>query len=248
MKSNSSESSNKSSTSESSKSNKNLSPEAEFSGKLTFRDYLIATEQNANKPLPFWRLLVPLALQTGLILAVPTQALYTDVAGKTVILQSAAVDADDVRQNYALNLDYNISRVSTLRQIPGWEELLRQNRGRNRQLAQGTNLYVTLQERESFESRVPRAWRLVRVSGKRPTNLPNDQVALKGVYRDGFVNYGVETYYIPEEQRERISRDISRTLESREGRRRPIAVKVKVDPQGNAVPISLWVGDRNYRF
>ncbi|BAY23359.1 hypothetical protein NIES2100_31240 [Calothrix sp. NIES-2100] len=247
MKSNSSES-NKSTTSESSKSQGGLSPEAEFSGKLTFRDYLIATEQKANKPLPFWRLLVPLALQTGLIMAVPTQAFYTDVAGKTVILQSAAVDADDVQQNYALNLDYNISRVSTLRRLPGWEELLRQNRGRNRQLAQGTNLYVTLQERETFGRGVPRAWRLVRVSSNRPTNLPNDQVALKGVYRDGLVNYGVETYYIPQEQRERISRDISRTLESREGQRQPIAVKVKVDPQGNAVPISLWVGDRNYRF
>ncbi|MDZ8052640.1 MAG: GDYXXLXY domain-containing protein [Aulosira sp. ZfuVER01] len=255
MKSNSSESnkssnsqSSKSNTSESSKSNKGLSPEAEFSGKLTFRDYLIATEQKANKPLPFWRLLVPLALQTGLIMAVPTQALYTDVAGKTVILQSAPVDPDDVRQNYALNLDYNISRISTLRRLPGWEELLRQNRGRNRQLAQGTNLYVTLQERESFSRGVPRAWRLVRVSGRRPTNLANDQVALKGVYRDGFVNYGVERYYIPDEQRERISRDISRALESREGRRQPIVVKVKVDPQGNAVPISLWVRDRNYRF
>lgn len=247
MKSNSSES-NKSSTSESSKSNKSWSPEAEFSGKLTFRDYLIATEQKANKPLPFWRLLVPLALQTGIIMAVPSQALYTDVAGQTVVLQSAPIDPNDVRENYAFNLDYNISRVSTLRRVPGWQELLRQNRGRNRQLAQGTNVYVTLQEREPISRGVPRVWRLVRVSGRRPTNVANDQVVLKGVYRDGFVNYGVDRYYIPGEQRERISRDISRALENREGRRQPILVRVKVDPQGNAVPVSLWIRDRNYRF
>ncbi|MBW4562878.1 MAG: GDYXXLXY domain-containing protein [Mojavia pulchra JT2-VF2] len=239
--------SNTSESNKSNKSNQSLSPEAEFSGKLTFRDYLIATEQKANKPLPFWRLLVPLLIQTGLIMAVPTQALYTDVAGKTVILQSAPVNPNDVQQS-AVNLDYNISRLATLRRLPGWEELLRQNRGRNRQLAQGTNLYVTLQEQQSSGRGVPRAWRLVRVSGKRPTNLPNNQVALKGVYRDGFVTYGVETYYIPEEQREQISRDISRNLNSRGGRRQPIVVKVKVDPQGNAVPISLWVRDRNYRF
>ncbi|BAY88077.1 MULTISPECIES: GDYXXLXY domain-containing protein [unclassified Tolypothrix] len=251
MKSNASES-NKSSASESNKSsnksNQGWSPEAEFSGKLTFRDYLIATEQKANQPLPFWRLLVPLLIQTGLIMAVPTQAVYTDVAGKTVILQSASVDPDDVRQNYAINLDYNISRIATLRRLPGWQELLRQNRGRTRQLAEGTNLYVTLEEREFSGRGVPSAWRPIRVSGRRPTNLANDQVALKGVYRDGVVNYGVETYYIPEEQRQRISRDISRALDSREGRRQPIVVKVKVDPQGNAVPISLWVRDRNYRF
>lgn len=160
MKSNASES-NKSSASESNKSsnksNQGWSPEAEFSGKLTFRDYLIATEQKANQPLPFWRLLVPLLIQTGLIMAVPTQAVYTDVAGKTVILQSASVDPDDVRQNYAINLDYNISRIATLRRLPGWQELLRQNRGRTRQLAEGTNLYVTLEEREFSGRGVPSA-------------------------------------------------------------------------------------------
>ncbi|MCM0589403.1 MAG: GDYXXLXY domain-containing protein [Gloeotrichia echinulata DVL01] len=237
-----------SNSSEPNKSNKTLSPEAEFSKTLTFRDYLIATEQKANQPLPLWRLVVPLLIQTAIIMGIPTQAMYTDIAGKTVILQSAAVDPDDVVQNYSLNLDYNISRPERLKKLPGWERLLEQNRGRNRQLAQGTNLYVVLQEQQTFSRGVPKAWRPVRVSSDRPTNLPNNQVALKGVYRDGFIAYGVETYYIPEQQRERISQDISRDLESRDGERQPIVVKVKVDPQGNAVPISLWVRDRNYRF
>jgi uncharacterized membrane-anchored protein len=246
--SNKSSESNKSGESnKSSKPNKSLSPEAEFSEKLTFRDYLIATEQKANQPLPVWRLVVPLVIQAGIIMAVPTQAAYTDVAGKNVILQSV-IDSNDVLQSDSVNLDYNISRVATLRRLPGWEDLLRQNRGRNRQLAQGTNLYVILQEQLSFNRGVPRAWRLVRVSGKRPTNLPSNQVALKGVYRDGSVNYGMEKYYIPDEQRQRISNDISRTSERRGGQRQPITVKVKVDPQGNAVPISLWVRDRNYQF
>lgn len=48
-------------------SNKTLTPEMEFSEKLTFRDYLIATEQRANKPLPIWRLIAPLLFQVGLI-------------------------------------------------------------------------------------------------------------------------------------------------------------------------------------
>lgn len=237
-----------SNSSESNKSSKTLSPEAEFSKTLTFRDYLIATEEKANQPLPLWRLAIPLLIQAGIIMALPTQAFYTDLAGKTVILQSAPVDPSDVVQNSSLSFDYNISRPERLRRLPGWEKLLQQNRGRSRQLAQGTNLYVILQEQQTFSRGVPKAWRPVRVSSERPTNLPNNQVALKGVYRDGFVNYGVETYYIPEAQRQRITQDISSNLESRNGERQPIVVKVKVDPQGNAVPVSLWVRDRNYRF
>lgn len=248
MKSESSESSKKSESSESSK-NKSLSPEAEFSKKLTFRDYLIASEQKANEPLPFWRLLLPLLIQTGIILAVPTQAMYTNLTGKEVILQTVPVNSNNVLQGYSLNLDYNISRVSTLRRLPGWEDVLRRNRGSNGQLLSGTNLYVILQEQQSFSGGVPRAWRPVRVSSNLPTYLPSDRVALRGVYQDGFINYGVETYNIPDEQRSQMNSDIARTVrQTRNGQLRPIVVKVRVDPQGNAVPVSLWVRDRNYRF
>jgi uncharacterized membrane-anchored protein len=232
-----------------SKKSKTLSPEAEFSKKLTFRDYLIATEQKFNQPLPFWRLLVPLALQTGIILSVPTQAAYTNLLGREVILQTLSSNPQNVLQGYSLFLDYNISRISNLRRLPGWNELVRRNRGRNGQLLSGTNVYVILRGQESFGRGVPRAWRPVRVSSTLPMSLPDNQVALRGVYQDGFVNYGVETLSIPDEQRQQINEDIRRSTGGTRNRRlRPITVKVKVDPQGNAVPVSLWVRDRNYSF
>ncbi len=235
-------------TSESSK-NKTLSPEAEFSKKLTFRDYLAATEQKHNQPLPLWRLFVPLMLQTGLILSVPTQAMYTNITGREVILQTLPSDPDNVLQGYTLNLDYNISRVSNLRRLPGWEELVSRNEGRRGRLAEGTNVYVILQEQQSFGRGAPRAWRPVRVSSNLPMSLRNNQVALRGVYQNGAINYGVESYNIPDEQRQQLNNDISRAArQTRNGQLRPLAVKVKVDPQGNAVPVSLWVRDRNYRF
>ncbi|HYW22467.1 MAG TPA: GDYXXLXY domain-containing protein [Nodularia sp. (in: cyanobacteria)] len=242
------------------KSLKKLSPEAEFSEKLTFRDYLIATEQKANQPLPFWRLLVPLLIQTGIILAVPTQAMYTNIAGRDVILQTVAQDPNDVVQDFSLSLEYNISRVENLRRLPGWDDLLRSNQGRNRQLLSGTNLYVILQEQQIASGRgVPRAWRPIRVSSNLPESLPSNQVALRGVYEDNAMSYGVETYYLSEQQREQISSDIFQTVQQTRGNRRrqirPITVRVKVDPQGNAVPVSLWVRDasgdgsyRNYSF
>ncbi|MBW4613662.1 MAG: GDYXXLXY domain-containing protein [Desmonostoc vinosum HA7617-LM4] len=227
---------------------KTLTPEAEFSEKLTFRDYLIATEQKANKPLPFWRLTVPLMIQTGLIMAVPTQAMYTDVTGRTVILQTVPMVPNQVLQGNSLSLDYNISRVSTLRRLSGWEAWARSHRGSGRRLIEGSNLYVILQEQQSFSRGVPRAWRPLRVTSDRPTSLAANQVALKGVYENGSINYGLDTYYMSENQRQQISNDISRARQNRRGQLPPMVVKVKVDPQGNAVPMSMWVRDRNYRF
>ncbi|RCJ25707.1 membrane-anchored protein [Nostoc sp. ATCC 43529] len=235
-------------TSNSSESkNKSLSPEAEFSNTVTFRDYLIATEQKSNKPLPVWRLIAPLAVQTALIMAVPAQALYTDMTGKTVILQTAPVNPNNVLQGNALELDYNISRTTNLSRLPGWQTIVSKGRGSGRRLPEGTNIYVTLQEQVSSGRGVPTAWRPLRVSSDRPTSLRANQVALRGVYQDGSVNYGLETYYIPENQRQQIRNDLQ-AQRARRGQVPPIVVKAKVDPQGNALPISMWVRDRNYRF
>ncbi|MDD1449149.1 GDYXXLXY domain-containing protein [Dolichospermum sp. ST_sed8] len=272
-------------------SKKTLTPEMEFSEKLTFRDYLIATEQKANKPLPIWRLIAPLFVQIGLILAVPSQAMYTDMTGKTVILQTVPINPNDVVRGSSLNLDYNISRPETLRRLPGWNEWLRRNSRRGRQISQGSILYLILQERQSFNRNQEResfdrnqeresfdrnqeresfdrnqeresfdrnelqSWKPIRVSSNRPVSLSNDQVALKGNYQDGLVNYGLENYFIPEEQRRQINEDISQIQENRNGRQQPILVRVKVDPQGNAIPLGLSIKDasgerrdRNYRF
>jgi uncharacterized membrane-anchored protein len=229
-------------------SNKNISPEMEFSEKLTFKDYLRATEQKANKPLPIWRLVAPLVLQVGLILAVPTQALYTDVTGKTVVLQTLPVNGDNLLDGYALNLDYNIGRLETLRRLPGWRDWVRRNSLRNRQITQGSTLYLILQEQAGNRGGIQRAWRPIRISSSLPVYLPNNQVALKGNYEDGVINYGLENYFIREEQRRQINNDILQAQQGRNGRRQPIIVRVKVDPQGNAAPISVRIRDRVYRF
>jgi uncharacterized membrane-anchored protein len=227
---------------------KTLTPEMEFSEKLTFRDYLIATEQKANKPLPIWRLIAPLLFQVGLIMAVPLQAMYTDVTGKMVVLQTTPVEANDVLRGSSLNLDYNISRPETLRRLPGWNNWLRRNSRRGRQIIQGSTLYLILQERRSFDRNELQSWRPIRVSNNRPVYLSNNQVALKGNYQDGLINYGLENYFITDEQRREINNDLAQIQESRNGREEPILVRVKVDPQGNAVPMGLSIRDRNYRF
>jgi uncharacterized membrane-anchored protein len=64
-------------------------------------------------------------IQTGIILAVPTQAMYTNFTGRDVILQTLAQDPNNFVQDFYLRLEYNISRVENLRELPGWDDLLR---------------------------------------------------------------------------------------------------------------------------
>ncbi|MBN4000833.1 GDYXXLXY domain-containing protein [Nostoc sp. LPT] len=205
----------------------------------------------SQKPIALWRFVVPLLIQTAIILAVPAQSVYTLVTGKTAILQTLPVDPYDLLRGYSVTLNYQISRIDNLKKLPGWEDLVKQNPvpdKRGEPLAQGTNLYIILEEQKS-SSGIPQAWKPVRVSGQFPTSLAANQIALKGQY-SGYnsITYGLETYYIPEDQRNNINNDISKARSIKPGQPQPIVVEVKVNAQGKAIPINMWVRDRKYHF
>lgn len=192
--------------------------------------------------LPVWRLWVPLLLQTGLILAIPAQAFYTQITGKTVVLQTIPVDPYDFLRGYSQTLNYDISRLETLKRLPGWKELKSQN---SDYLAAGTKFYVILAAPATSKT-PPQPWKPVRVSSDRPI-IPVNQIAIQAKSNGGSsVEYGVETYYLPESRRNEINQDI---MQARNGLvQQSVVVEVKVDKQGHAVPMSFWISDRNYRF
>lgn len=215
--------------------------------------------------LPNWRLVVPLLLQTGLILTIPAGALYTQITGKTVVLQTVALDPYDPLRGYSQTLNYDISQQETLRTLPGWKELGAKN---SEYLEAGTKLYVVLSAPNTSKT-PPQAWKPVRVSSVSPDKLPANQIAIQGKSIGGsMVEYGVETYYMPESRRDEINQDIRQAQNNRQQttaqtlgewgalirqarnsrRRQSVVVEVKVDDRGHAVPISFWVSDRNYRF
>lgn len=212
---------------------------------VNFQDYQIATAEKSQKPVAAWRLWVPLLIQAGLILSVPAQAVYTHLTGKTAVLQTIPYDPYDPFRGYSVTLSYDISRPETLKQLPGWAELVRQN-PRIGSFANKTNFYVILEQPKSFASSLPGAWKPVAVSSDRPTSLAANQVALKGLYTYGSIAYGLETYYIPEAQQKQINKDIAEAGQGRQ--KQPIVVEVKVDAQGHAVPISFWVSEHKYRY
>lgn len=239
----------------------------------------MATTTNSPNATPIWRFWVPLLFQTVLILTVPAQAVYTQLTGKTVILQTVPIDPYELLRGYSQTLRYDISSQDNLRKLPGWQSLPKQQpdgntRDRNKLtlIESGTRFYVILKApAPSASTEVPQAWKPVAVSLQRPSQLPTNQVALEGIARSGSVEYGLETYYIPEDQRQQINADLSeaRSADSSQSpktqasanstqiqQKPPVVMEIKVDAQGNAVPISLWarIGKasppkvRNYRF
>jgi uncharacterized membrane-anchored protein len=196
-------------------------------------------------PLSSKRFWFPLLLQTALILVVPAQAWYTQVTGKTVFLQTLPVDPYDFLRGYSQTLSYEISRVDRLQQLPGWQELSQQKTLNSAPFKAGTRFYVILAA-PAFESQPPQAWKPIKVSSQLPDTLPANQIAIEGKSTGGRIEYGLETYYMPESQSQEVNQDINRVQQDMQ--RQPVIVEVKVDAQGRAVPISLWVSKRNYRF
>jgi uncharacterized membrane-anchored protein len=206
--------------------------------------------------LLLWRLVVPLCIQTGLILAVPAGAVYTHLTGKTVRLQTAPVDPYSLFHGYSVTLSYDISSPERLKTLPGWSTLgpsVSSEAGRS--LPSGSHFYLVLVAPDSQADSPRSVWTPLRISGDRPTGLPSNQVALKGRVQNGSsVIYNLETYYIPEAQREAINQDLS----PRPGEQgQPAIVEAKVDALGHAVPLSIWITDptgkgqqslRQYRF
>jgi uncharacterized membrane-anchored protein len=212
--------------------------------------------------------------QTALILTVPAQAVYTQITGKTVILQTVPVDPYELLRGYSQTLRYNISSQESLRRLPGWQNLpkLKPNGNKLTFIEPGTRLYVILAAPgEPALTKLPQAWKPVAVSLQRPSKLLPNQVALQGLAQNGFIEYGLETYYIPEDQREQINADLRAARLANQNQLQqaqsqidpaqpqeipPVVMEIKVNAQGDAVPVSLWaqVGKaskqqvRNYRF
>ncbi|NEQ35563.1 MAG: GDYXXLXY domain-containing protein [Okeania sp. SIO3I5] len=210
---------------------------------------LINQTKSLKKQIPIWRFFLPLTLQLALILSVPAQAIYTHITGRTVILQTAPVDPYDFLRGYYQVLSYDISRKDNLSKLPGWEQFELETSGRYSSDNQ-TNIYVILVAPEKIEnSEIPNVWKPVGVSAKMPENLPDNQIAIQGKFDGWRVKYGLETYFMPEDRRTEINQDISEVQRSvnSEGEI-PFVVEVKVNSQGKAVPLSLWVREQNYKF
>jgi uncharacterized membrane-anchored protein len=180
----------------------------------------------------------------GLIIAsVAIQPIYTLITGTTVVLKTAPVDPYDLLRGYYQTLGYDISQIDTLSKLPGWQEF----KSKNSILSSGTQVYITLQSTGTNRQQ-PQAWKPIAVSPTLPTNLPNDRISLLGkVDKSGRnVRYGLEKFYFPETSQDAINGEIDRPIVS-SGQKNLLA-EVKIDPQGHATLVSLWIDGKKYQY
>jgi uncharacterized membrane-anchored protein len=193
----------------------------------------------SSKAISPWRLWVPLLLQAALVVVIPARNAYTYLTGQRIVLQTIPTDPYDPLQGHYQTLSYEISRPDRLQTLPGGKELFGQHRTHRH-----FSFFLVLEAPIVKAVTAPMSWQPVRVSAERPTDLDANQIALKGEARGQRIDYGIESYYMPEERRDRVNNDIIQV----QNRSNNFVVEVRVDDRGNAVPVSLWVGDRNYRF
>ncbi|MCY7282031.1 MAG: GDYXXLXY domain-containing protein [Cyanobacteria bacterium CAN_BIN43] len=199
--------------------------------------------------LRFWTVL---ALQIVLILAVPAQAFYTQINGRSLVLQTAPVDPYSLFQGYSVTLGYDISNVQNLSKLSGWKDIEAKRKANPERdplsldEAASTEFYVILAAPANASNRPPKPWKAVAVVSSRPNNLPANQIALRGSDRQGRIRYGLETYFIPEDQRDDINQQINQA--QGESSKPAFVVEAKVGADGNAVPIAIWLKDKRYQF
>ncbi len=201
----------------------------------------------------FWLIL---AFQTLLLLAIPAQAVYTHLTGRSIVLQTAPVDPYNLFQGYSVTLNYDISDARNLQKLPGWDAIAPQTPSQNSEplntnpflpnRSSSQAFYVILQAPPDAATQPPKPWTAVAIAPTHPANLPPNQIALRGVYRQGQIFYGLETYFIPEEQRDEINQQIQQ-LQTETGSP-PFVVEAKVGAGGKAIPFSFWLKQQRYQF
>ena len=200
----------------------------------------------APTPATRWRFWLPLAIQAALILVIPLQATYIRTIGQTVILQTGPVDPYHPLRGYYVTLAYDISQQGELEKLPGWKAF-QVKVEQQRSPFEAQPIYVILEAPKDPGSQPPKPWKPVAVSGDRPTNLPAHQVALKGLYRNGWISYGLERYYMPEAERLDINHRIAELQQANPEFPR-FVMEAKVGPDGEAVLTRMWLDDQPYRF
>ncbi len=167
---------------------------------------------------------VAVIIQMLILVAVPARKVFTRVTGKTVVLKVQPVDPYSILSGYYATLGFDISRVGAFPNAGGMVQ----------EYSEGDWLYAVVEQGDDG------TWKPVSLERELPANLPHNRAALLGRINHGTIRYGIEEFYIPEAQRDRIAEDLSRNVDK-------ARVDVKVDGSGHTALERLRIEDRIYK-
>jgi uncharacterized membrane-anchored protein len=228
----------------------------------------------SEQPVSKWRFWIPLLFQTVVLVTIPARSIYVLATGSNLVLETVPVDPYDLLRGYSQTLRYQISEFDTLKTLPGWTDIPGEpipcpDPGNDtdsecdllaKNIEQGTDIYVILEPPPEMKGQPPAPWQPVAVSPQLPDNLTGDRLAIKGDANWNGVEYGLETFYFPEAQRDELNQAIWEAQQQQrqnqielseaesEEQTHSFVVEVKVDRAGKAIPVSLWVLGKKYQF
>jgi uncharacterized membrane-anchored protein len=161
------------------------------------------------------------AAQFLILAAVPAQKIYTRATGRSVTLKIRPVDPYNVLSGYYVTLNYEIADPGSFA-----DPVTPYN---------GQRVYAILERRNDG------VWRQVSLSKSRPTDLPENRIAIRGRYTYSRIGYGIEEFFIPENKRAEIEEGLRKNHDQ-------ARVEIKVDSEGDAALVRLLIGDRVYDY
>jgi uncharacterized membrane-anchored protein len=176
-----------------------------------------------NKKIVYF--ILAILVQALIVAAVPAKQVYTILTGKLITIKTAPYDPYDFLSGYHVVLRYEISNPAA----PLIQAKHRDDYGKK------TTVYVVLEED------VNNIWQVRSVHDTWPENIPLGSVIIKGVWVSNGIQYGIESYFIPENSRKTIETDLRENLKQAKA-------QIKIDSFGNAALIRLLVGDRVYEY
>lgn len=172
------------------------------------------------KPKKVW-FIVAVGLQMVLLLVMIVPRWMILASGKTILLETAPHDPYDIFRGYYANLNYTISRE---RDLPG-----------NVKDKPRSTCYVVLSKDAGG------VWQARRVYTSLPSTLAHDEVVIRGRSERGWIKYGIEAYYLPENRRHEIEELLA------DGKQKT-RVEVKVNNAGEAVIVCLHVAGKRFAY
>ncbi|HEY0865893.1 MAG TPA: GDYXXLXY domain-containing protein [Fimbriimonas sp.] len=174
------------------------------------------------------------AFQAAIVAYIPLQASRIRTTGEEVLLPLMPNDPYDLLAGYSMTLRYEASDLDRFRQTG---------------FRRGDELFVRLRKAPDG------LYDAVSASPAMPI-LESDEVVLKGrVDRFRNAEFGIETFYFPEDVREEINDEAVRALGSptdteaeRTRARKQAYAEVRVDDRGRASLTGIFLNGKAYRY
>lgn len=185
-------------------------------------------------------------LQALIVALVPAGKYVALSSGQPLLLKLAPVDPYSMMSGYYADLSFEVSRLDFFKDPPALEP--------------GQTVYALVEKGQDG------AWHPVSLSLAKPFGLLPQQAFLRGTWgtsRGGRITYGIEAFFIPEEDREELDKAMGLRWDWRppppppkvgppapEPARPPPPpsyAEVKVDSGGRVALVALRVGDRRFK-